>query len=83
MRESTPSAGVPLALFRTPSVRKLFALALLALVAGAAVYISVESEITALAGGPTVSCASHPPMATLTAHAPAAPSSCMRVASAR
>jgi hypothetical protein len=64
-------------------VRKLLALALLALVGGGAVFLSIESETNALAGGPTVSCASHPPMA-MAALAPLAPaSSCTRVASAR
>jgi len=49
-------------------VRKLLALALLALVlGGGAAFVSIESETTALAGGPTVSCASHPPMAALAA----------------
>jgi len=62
-------------------VRKLLALALLALVGGGAVFVSIESETTALGGGPTVSCASKAPMAALAALAPA--SSCMRVASAR
>jgi hypothetical protein len=66
-------------------VRKFLALAVLALLGVGAVFVSIESEATALAGGPTVSCASHPPpMAAVAAlaHRLLAPS-CTRVASAR
>ena len=65
-------------------MRKFLALALLTLVGVGAVFVSIESETTALAGGPTVSCASHPPMAAVAALARRLPApSCTRVASAR
>jgi hypothetical protein len=65
-------------------VRKFLALAPLALLRVGAVFLSIESETTALAGGPTVSCASHPPMAAVAALAHRLPApSCTRVASAR
>ena len=64
-------------------MRKLLALALLALVGGGAVFVSIESETTALSGGPTVSCASHPTMAMAALAALAPASSCARVAAAR
>jgi hypothetical protein len=68
-------------------VRKLLALAFLVLVGGGAIFVSIESETTALAGGPTlptVSCDSKAPMAALAAVALRQPaSSCMRVASTR
>jgi hypothetical protein len=68
-------------------VRKLLALALLAFAGGGAVFVSIESETTALAGAPTVptvSCASKAPMAALAAVALRMPApSCMRVASTR
>ena len=65
-------------------MRKFLALALLALLGVGAVFVSIESETTALAGGPTVSCASHPPMAAVAALAHRLPApSCTRVASAR
>ena len=51
MRKSTAAARRPAPLFEDPPlVRKLLALALLALVGGGAVFLSIESETTALAG---------------------------------
>ena len=53
-------------------MRKLVALALLAFIGGGAVFVSIESETTALVDGPTVARASHPPVADLAAPAPPA-----------